>query len=55
MGGAALAVVKDQPGSGIHFGPDGLAIPLAPGNERAAKCKVGRVGLVGTVGGIHCI
>lgn len=40
VGGAALAVVKDQPSSGIHFGPDGLAIPLAPGSERLAKCKV---------------
>lgn len=44
VGGAALAVVKDQPGSGIHFGPDGLAIPLAPGSERTAKCKVGNSG-----------
>ncbi|PRW18377.1 Interferon-induced 44 family [Chlorella sorokiniana] len=41
VGGAALAVVKDQPSSGIHFGPDGLSIPLAPGNERLAKCKLG--------------
>lgn len=41
MGGAALAVVKDAPGSGIWFGPDGLHIPLVPGAEQAAKCKLG--------------
>lgn len=41
MGGPALAVVKDAPNSGIFFGPDGLHIPLAPGNERAARCKLG--------------
>lgn len=41
VGGAALAVVRDQQGSGIQFGPDGLAIPLQPGAERQAKCKLG--------------
>jgi hypothetical protein len=41
VGGAALAVVRDQAGQGIFLGPDGLHIPLAPGNERLAKCKLG--------------
>lgn len=41
VGGSSCAVVKDQPGSGIYFAPDGLHVPLAPGNERAAKCKLG--------------
>lgn len=41
VGGAALAVVRDAPSSGIFFGPDGLHIPLAPGAEQAAKCKLG--------------
>lgn len=30
-------MVKDEPGQGIHFGPDGLAIPLQPGSERTAR------------------
>ena len=34
-------MTKDQAGLGIWFAPDGLAIPLAPGAERLAKCKLG--------------
>lgn len=41
VGGASLAVTRDNPSSGIHFGADGLAIPLAAGKERMAKCKLG--------------
>ena len=41
VGGPALAVVRDAAGQGLFFGPDGLHIPLAPGNERLAKCKLG--------------
>lgn len=41
VGGAALAVVRDAPNSGVFFGPDGLHIPLAPGKERQARCKLG--------------
>eukprot|EP00887_Chlorella_sp_A99_P003164 scaffold9.g3164.t1 len=41
VGGAAQAVIRDTAEQGIFFGPDGLAIPLAPGAERAAKCKLG--------------
>lgn len=41
VGGAALAVIRDQPSAGIFFGTDGWAAPLAPGKERSAKCKLG--------------
>lgn len=41
VGGAALAVVRDAPGCGVFFAPDGLHIPLAPGAERSARCKLG--------------
>ena len=44
VGGSAQAVIRDQSGCGIYFGPDGLAIPLAaaatPGSQ-AARCKLG--------------
>lgn len=41
VGGAAQAVIRDAPGGGIWFGPDGLHIPLLPGEERAAKSRLG--------------
>lgn len=33
--------MRDEAGQGIYFGPDGITIPLAPGNERFAKSKLG--------------
>ncbi len=36
-----MAVVRDQPGGGIMFGADGLAIPMTPGKEKLARCKLG--------------
>lgn len=36
-----MAVIRDQPGVGIVFGADGLAIALSPGTEKLARCKLG--------------
>lgn len=38
-------MIRDGEGLGIFFGPDGLHIPLAPGSERTAKCKLVSRGL----------
>lgn len=52
VGGPSQAVIRDGEGLGIFFGPDGLHIPLAPGSERTAKCKLVGGGLqqMGVVG-----
>lgn len=43
VGGGGLACAFDDPDQGIHFGPDGLVIPLreGPGGERSASSKLG--------------
>ncbi len=41
VGGASLAVIDKGPDFGIQFGAEGLTIPLTPGLERLAKCRLG--------------
>ena len=40
VGGPGGAVLRDAPSQGIWFA-DALAVPLAPGKERAVKSKLG--------------
>lgn len=41
VGGPDEAVIRDSADQGIWFGPGGLALALAPGQERLAKSKLG--------------